>query len=321
MFKKVLASLIKKNPQNITEKEIYAVYEHLLGRAPNTDETTHWITVRATTNRISNELQQSYELWQKNIYQFRVLVTLTEFKIYAMQNDLSIGASIIYSKSFESHVGNAIKKSLKPGDVFLDLGANIGFFSLLAASIVQDTGKVISVEPNMQNLQLLYASILENHFTNINILPFAASDCFQILNLTSFGSNGLVGIPQTNQSNSQFVQSVAIDELLQNERKISLVKLDIEGYEPLALKGIENILIKHNPIIISEFSPWHIVHRTQIAPKDYLRQLTQHDYSLNILEPSGDTIFNKDIDFIMDYWTRLNDDKQHLDLIAHKNTN
>jgi FkbM family methyltransferase len=277
----------------ITEKEIHTIYGHLFERSPKPDEVAHWISVEATTDTIKNELLASYELWQKNKNKFRVLVTTPEFKIYAMQNDSSIGAKIIRSKSFESHVADAIKRNLKTGDIFIDLGANIGFFTLLAASIVESTGKVISVEPNMQNLQLLYSSILENQFENIKVLPFAASDRSQILNLTVFGSNGLVRLP--NQSNSQFVQSVRIDELIDNELKINVVKLDVEGYEPLAIKGMDNIIRKHKPIIISEFNPWHIQHGTKMSPKEYLRQLYHYDYSLSILERSGGIIPNVDI--------------------------
>lgn len=321
MLKKLMKSLNKRRSKDITEKEIHVIYENLLGRSPNPDEMAHWTTVGATTDRISSELQQSYEFWQKTINAFRVLVTLPEFKIYAMKNDESVGASIICSRTFENHIANSIKKNLKLGDVFLDLGANIGFFTLLAASIVKDSGKVISVEPNMQNLQLLYASVLENQFNNIRIFPFAASDCSHILNLTSFGSNGLVRTPQTNQLNSQLIQSIIIDELLENERKINLVKIDIEGYEPLALRGMDKIIKKHNPIIISEFNPWHIEHGTKISPIEYLRQLSKYDYSLSILEPSGSIISDTGVDFIMRYWVKLNNDKQSLDLIAYKNNN
>lgn len=305
-------------PRSAKEKEVYTVYKNILGRSPNSDELAHWTTVGAATCRISRELWSSYELWQKNNYKFRELVTLPEFKIYAMQNDVSVGASIIHTRTFESHVADAIRRNLKPGDVFLDLGANIGFFTLLAARIVGESGKVISVEPNTQNLQLLYASILENQFNNVKIFPFAASDCSQILNLTSFGSNGLVGIPTISQSNSQFLQSAVIDELLQNEGKINLVKLDIEGYEPLALRGMDKIIRKHNPVLISEFSPWHIEHRTDVTSKEYLKQLSQYGYSLGIIQASGDVINDRNIDSIMSYWSKLNNDKQHLDLIAYQ---
>jgi hypothetical protein len=102
----------------------------------------------------------------------RVLVELPEFKIYAMTNDSAVGQTIITTKNYEPHVTDAIVKHLKPGDVFLDIGANIGYFTLLAASIVQDGGKVISFEPNPQNLQLLYSSIVENPFDNITIYPY-----------------------------------------------------------------------------------------------------------------------------------------------------
>jgi FkbM family methyltransferase len=303
----------------VTEEGIYNIYEQLLSRSPNPDEIAHWLATEANTDGVEEELLRSFEIWQKNNHKFRTLVTMPGFKMYAMSNDYSIGGHIIRSKSFESHVAKAIKRNLKAGDVFLDLGANIGFFTLLAASIVQESGKVISVEPNIQNVQLLYASILENQFNNIKVFPFAASNCSQILNLTSFGSNGLVRRPEVFQPNSQFIQSVIIDDLLENETKISLVKIDIEGYEPLALRGMDKTIRKFYPVIISEFNPWHIERGSQTSPIDYLRQLSQYGYSFQILESSGEIINDMDTDSIMNYWEKFDNEAHSFDLLAYKN--
>jgi FkbM family methyltransferase len=136
----------------------------------------------------------------------------------------------------------------------------------LAASIVQESGKVISFEPNLQNLQLLFSSIVENQFLNIEVYPLAASDSSMILKLTSFGSNGYLETALAGESNVQFVQSVAVDELLQTERQINVIKMDIEGYETLALRGMNKLITKHRPIIFTEFSPWHIKTGAKSSP-------------------------------------------------------
>jgi len=128
----------------------------------------------------------------------------------------------------------------------------------------------------------------------------------------------LVRPPSGNQLNSQFIQSIIIDELLQNEERIDLIKIDIEGYEPLAFMGMTKLIQKHNPIIISEFNPWHIEHGAQVSPKSYLSKLSQNDYSLGIIEATGYIVSDLSIDFIMDYWMKIGNPQCNLDLIAYK---
>jgi len=73
--------------------------------------------------------------------------------------------------------------------VALDVGANVGTIAFLAASIVGKAGRVIAVEPNPYNLQLLYRGITHNGFTNIEVLPYAASSARKIFSLTGGTSN------------------------------------------------------------------------------------------------------------------------------------
>jgi FkbM family methyltransferase len=243
----------------------------------------------------------------------QVLIELENFKIYAMTNDTAVGQTIISTTSYEPHVADAIVKHLKSGDVFLDLGANIGYFTLLAASIVKDNGKVISFEPNQYNRQLLYASIVENQFKNITVYPFAVSDSQQILRLMTSGSNGWVVELSEESVNYQLVQSVVLDELLQAEKQINVIKMDIEGHEPIALRGMERIINKHRPIIFTEFHPYAV-------REGYLKQLTQYNYRLFIIEEVGKILEAPDTTFVMEFWQRLvekvNFDRIHLDLMA-----
>ncbi len=298
------------------DKDICSTYQRLLARQPEPDEMLHWKTTGAEIDDVTNALLASYEFEQKRLNQQRVLVNVDKFKIYAMKSDAEVGRGIIQSKIYEPHVTNILTEVLNPGNVFLDLGANIGYYSLLAASIVQASGKVISFEPNIQNLQLFYASILENKLKNIVVYPFAASDHARIMKLTSFGSNGFLEEPQSSLMNAQFLQSIRVDELLQNEESIDVVKMDIEGYEPLALKGMGQIIKKHKPMILTEFSPWHVKHRTQTEPQEYLKQLTGYGYNLHIIELSGQLSLASGADFVMNFWEKLGNDKQHLDLMA-----
>ena len=312
--KKILSYFLIKPA---SQRKVVSIYKKLLGRIPSEDELLHWEVTKVNPKNINRILTQSYEYQQNLLSEEIVLVNLSRFSIYAMKSDIGIGNSIIELKHYEPHVTTILSKLLNSESVFLDLGANIGYFSLLAASIVGSSGKVISFEPNMQNLQLLYLSILENKFNNIYVYPFAASNANQILKITSFGSNGFLDAPSSHkQLNSQFTQSVIIDKILHNEDNINVIKIDIEGYEPLALSGMKELINIHRPVIITEFSPWHIEHRSKVKSQEYLQTIVDFGYSLSLIEHSGCTRLIPNVESLILEWENLKNDKHHFDLIA-----
>jgi FkbM family methyltransferase len=299
--------------------EITSLYQRIIGRIPDADELVHWnvfLDAGCNLNEVEMSLLTSYEYEQKKVIPQQELIDLQKFKIYVMNNDLDVGVGIIRSKVYEPHITHIFEQLLKSGSTFLDIGANIGYYTLLAASLVGDVGQVLSFEPNFQNLQLLYSSILENKFQNIVVYPFAASDSHELLKLKSFGSNGFLEPPSYCQSNLQLVQSIRVDDLLQSVRQINLVKIDIEGYEPLAIAGMDKLLRNYRPIIISEYSPWHIQHRCQRNPEDYLKQLASYNYRLHIIDGSARITPMPDTASVINYWQSLNNNKINLDIIA-----
>lgn len=314
-----LQGIKKSFSDDVIREEVRGVYQSLLGREPDKHELLHWTVFINSGYKVSdvvNSLLTSPERQGKASAPQRVLVELERFKIYVMENDLDVSRNIINGKMYEPHLTRLFLETLKAGDVFLDLGANLGYFSLLASTLVGESGKVIAFEPNAQNLQLLYSSIIENQFKNIKVYPVAASDSPQILKLTSFGSNGYLEAASAGNSNFQFVQSVVADDLLGAEARLDVVKMDIEGYETLALRGMDKTISRHKPVIFTEFSPWHIKNRCDVEPQDYLTQLAGYGYKLSIIEPSGTVTPAPDTEFLMDFWRGFNNDKQHLDLMA-----
>ncbi|MCX7827376.1 MAG: FkbM family methyltransferase, partial [Verrucomicrobiae bacterium] len=105
-----------------------------------------------------------------------VLVRLPEFKIYVRLNDFGVGLPIFLRRAYEPYVTTAICRFLKPGCVFVDIGANIGYHTLMAAARVGAGGSVIAFEPNPANCALLQKSIAANGFGNIRVHPNAVAD-------------------------------------------------------------------------------------------------------------------------------------------------
>ena len=130
-LKKFISKVMSKlSPGQPGDAKICAAYIQLLGRQPSSDELLHWKTLGTGLGVIKNTLQQSYEHGQRKAAQKRVLVELPDFKIYANSDDSDVGQIIVRSNGYEPHVEAVVREILRAGDVFLDLGANIGYFSL-----------------------------------------------------------------------------------------------------------------------------------------------------------------------------------------------
>lgn len=244
------------------------------------------------------------------------LAHLDNFNLYVMRNDY-IGQHILTSRSYEPHVTKLIKNILKMDDVFLDIGANLGYFTMLASSIVKEQGKVIAFEPNPQNLQLIYSSIQENHAKNIDVYPFAASNHKNILRFVTVGSNGgIVTEHALAQQYNFLVQSVILDTMLKNEPAINLIKMDVEAHEPYALAGMINLIKQHKPKLITEFHPWALKINNPGKPIEFLNQVINLGYKISIIQFDGELKDVSSSEEILSYWESLQVETIHLDLFA-----
>ncbi len=248
-----------------------------------------------------------------------VRVELDDFVMYVDSTDADIGQVIIREKDYEPHVTTTLCRQFKAEHTFLDIGANMGWFTLLAATRLT-RGKVIAVEPNYRNLQLLYQSALVNGLSNITFLPYAASDGFRILQLISGVSNGRVMTIENVHEVCEYVPAVPLGVLLRDEPRLDIVKIDIEGYEGIALMGMCDLIAKHRPIIVSEFHP-QMMRLSNLDPETYLRQLVAWGYHLAVIESDGTELPASDPKEILKYWEDMNrrfnlTGEGHLDILA-----
>ena len=120
------------------------------------------------------------------------LLTLDDFELYAQEHDWDIGENLIETKLYEPHVTAFLKQHLQEGMTFVDVGANIGYFTLTAATRVGKAGKVIAVECNPQNCELIYMSLHRNAFDHVTVYPFAVGDTQKLMSFSWGFSNGFV---------------------------------------------------------------------------------------------------------------------------------
>lgn len=261
--------------------------------------------------------RHAFQMWGR-VFDLRrkKLVLLSGFGLFVMPDDY-IGRSIMDAKIYEPHVTKIIKGFLKEGDVFLDIGANIGYFTMLAATLVGRSGKVIAFEPNPQNLQLIYSSLLENTLSNVTVYPYAVSDEAAILRFTTVGSNGgVVTKDSKDQQHFLLVPSVRLDEVLKDEVKIDLIKMDIEAHEPAAIRGMEQLIKRLKPRIITEFHPWAMQLNNTEPPVDYLKKIIGLGYEISVIAPSGNLLDVSGAEEILSYWHALGQETANLDLLA-----
>lgn len=143
--------------------------------------------------------------------------------------------------------------SLQPGDIAIDIGAHVGFFSLLFRLGVGPSGAVYAFEPMPDTYRRLLHNVIHNRFTNVLPLPLAVSDqsgsaVFHI-HPSNEGESSLIGVPGGKQCN---VQVTSLDDLFGDTlpRRPRLLKLDAEGVEPAILKGGERFFDTHAPDLV-----------------------------------------------------------------------
>lgn len=305
--------------------DLYFSYRLLLGRKPDKFALNSWAQLIADgvpREEIISRLLNSNEHSQKIEKDRIARVVLDGFTIFVDSTDPSIGGAILKYKIYEPHVMTVLKKLLKPNHVFLDIGASIGWFTLMTASLLSE-GRVFAVEPAPNNLRLLYRSIVANGFSNVTVLPYAATDMNTLLQFSQGISNNVVQtIDKTNAHIGEYVPGVKIDDFLDPQLRVDVIKIDVEGHELKALNGMHRLLTIFHPVIVSEFNPKAMREFAGIEPGSYLQALDDLGYKLAVIQGDGSELdFERSAD-ILEHWKQVNrvldpiENRYHLDIVA-----
>lgn len=138
---------------------------------------------------------------------------------------------------------------VKPGNTCFDIGANVGYYTLLLSKLVGIHGRVFAFEPLPANLNYLRQHVLINKCYNTCVFDSAVSDMDGI---ASFVGTGNRCMGHLSPSGDQIVNCVSLDRFVSDERcpAPSLMKIDVEGAEPAVLKGAHKILREAKPIVL-----------------------------------------------------------------------
>ena len=218
---------------------------------------------------------------------------------------------------YEEFETNFVKKEIKKGDVVLDIGANIGYYTLIFAKLVGETGKVFAFEPDPINFSLLKKNIEINGYKNVVLIQKAVSDKSEKLKLfLSETNNGDHRIYNWDGSRKSVeIESIKLDEYFEDtKQRINFIKMDIQGAEYGAVSGMTNLLNQNKSVkIISEFWPTGLKRFGGSAIK-YLELLEKNDFKLYELNEK-----NKRLDPVSDEYllkTYANDNKSYTNLFC-----
>ena len=219
---------------------------------------------------------------------FRVFAWQFKKRIFPRPHDINIfngmiircypdspsASLLIYcNESPDYHEMNFIKRYLRPGDSFVDVGANIGVYSLLASSLIGSSGQIQAFEPGQKARSRLHENITLNELNNLQVHDYAIGESEGYVNfLTDMDTTNRMLTAIDDGKPSTLVPLVRMDDVLITQ--FTLGKIDIEGAELLAFRGAKRLLAEANPPV------W------LIEINDSLRDLgfTEHEFKNWLLE-------------------------------------
>ena len=293
------------SPDQATAEDIYYCYRLLLMREPSQEDVDYWkervAAEKLTYARLAAYFRQSREYVIGRKARGITLLTLDDFELYVQEHDWDIGENLIETKLYEPHVTSFLKECLREGMTFVDVGANVGFFTLTAAKKV---GKVIAIECNPRNVELIYMSLHRNGFDNVTVYPFAIGDTQKLMSFSWGFSNGFVDELAKDDDDAFVVQAVTLDSLLRNEPRVDVIKIDIEGSEAKAWQGMQETIAWHYPMLLMEFFPALLERVSGVKGDDFLNDVFARGYSAGVLRRDQEMVIVQSTSEVIAEWDK-----------------
>lgn len=192
--------------------------------------------------------------WLLNIG--RRVYTMPDKSKFCIDPISEFGLTLMKDNNYEGEMSHQITKLLSEGDIFVDLGANEGYFSIIASEIVGESGLVIAIEPQERLWGVIMKNVEINGLSNIQLLPYAIGSesgnaVIKLYPTLNSGASTLAGNFNFKVSFNRFRKSAyrtteitikTLDQVINLDRPVKLIKIDIEGFELEALLGASKLL-------------------------------------------------------------------------------
>lgn len=262
------------------------------------------------------------DIWLRKIGLLNSLKTgyfiFNDLKFFYGKYDSGLAEFILTNNDYEDETRKEIEALLKPGNIFFDLGANIGFYTVLSAKIVGPLGKVYSFEPTPSTRVFLSQNVNTNNLDdNVIIEEYAISDTVGKAFFEVTDNSECNTILDSSALNAIEVNTISIDEYckLKGIQSIDLIKIDIEGQELKAINGMKNINnLSPDLKLVFEFHASNIKKNNESADIIFqtLSNMGFKKFKVLLKEPIEFTI-NDNLDFIDELAKRYN-----MNILAYK---
>ena len=260
--------------------DAFFAFRLLLGRNPNLiAELPRLLDDRRVFREFLDELINSNEFSLRTRFfppNHILMAELPNFRLWFNTTDRE-GGMIMISEQYEPSSVELVKRLISPGMKCIDVGAHIGFYTCLMASVVGETGKVYAFEPMPDHSELLLKNINENNFQQIvEVFNVVCSDLNGTINVSRISNMFVVG--RMDSSEQITVEAIRLDDLIKDS--IDFVKIDVEGHEPSVIRGMTSILSRNQPIIVSEINEYWLRSCSHVSGAEYVELLTSLGYDV-----------------------------------------
>lgn len=207
-----------------------------------------------------------------------------------------------------------MQQHIKKGDIVLDIGANIGFYTKILSGLVGDTGKVYAFEPDKKNFSYLQQNT--GNLKNVELINKAVSDKTGMITLYQ---SDLLNVDHKTYATENYtskteIECIALDDLIPNH-KVDFIKIDIQGFEYFAFKGMKEIFKANDNLkIITEFYPLGL-YNAKINASDFLELLWENGF---IVYKTENEIMREFLRSDIEKYTAVKDEYTFVDLFIEK---
>lgn len=179
---------------------------------------------------------------------------LGKYKMYVDSQDISLSSHLMIDGVWEFWVTGAMTQLVKPGMVAVDIGANLGYFTLLLADLVRPNGRVHAFEPNPAIAALLKRNVIVNGFTDhvtvhVRALGDGTADSYQLVVPANYPGGAWVKALAEDDPRGQRIEVRRLDTFKQIEQA-DFIKIDAEAAEETIWDGMSGLLARGRPLIV-----------------------------------------------------------------------
>jgi FkbM family methyltransferase len=282
--------------QRVTPEVIRWAYRLFLGRMPeSTDVVDLYVRECPTVDDVVRELVKSREFRLKRLSESGISAVVPEDKQFVM-TELDDGTRFwinmkdryvsraIHMNDYEGMETEFVRSTVRPGMRVLDIGANLGWFTVLMAKLVGPTGYVTSFEPRGDLFHYLSRTVIENRLHWVKLHNCALGDAVGEVELHWPKDGVNPGGTQLHVARSSaddfYYQKIGMKVLDQEVTgKIDFIKIDVEGAEKLVFSGARRILSESKPVIMAEVSPDALKQVSKVSFDEYILFLKTIQYT------------------------------------------